>query len=101
MRKSVGGYPCSQSLRTLVRSNNGSEKRHSDPSDYMDVLGSSNLWTTFSNLSVLMNTSIAFPDPSAGVGAAHAFTDQWIVKSAINDANGVIDKVTVFKDGPE
>jgi porin len=72
-----------------------------DPNDYMDVLGYSNPWTTFSNLSILVNTTIALPDSSFGVGAAHAFKDQWIIRGAINDANGVIDDVSVFEDGAE
>ena len=72
-----------------------------DPNDYMDVLGYSNPWTTFSNLSILVNTSIALPDSSMGIGAAHAFKDHWVIRGAINDANGVIDEVDVFKDGAE
>jgi len=72
-----------------------------DPNDYMDVLGYTNPWTTFTNLSILVNTSIALPDSSAGIGVAHAFKDHWIVRGAINDANGVIDEVTAFKDGAE
>jgi len=72
-----------------------------DPNDYMDVLGYSNPWTTFSNLSILVNTSIALPDSSAGIGAAHAFKDHWVIRGAINDANGLIDEVKPFKDGAE
>jgi porin len=72
-----------------------------DPNDYMDVLGYSNPWTTFSNLSILVNTSIALPDSSMGLGAAHAFKDHWVIRGSISDANGVIDDVGVFEDGAE
>ena len=33
-----------------------------DPNDFMDVLGYANPWTTFSNVAVLLNTTIALPD---------------------------------------
>jgi porin len=72
-----------------------------DPNDYMDVLGYSNPWTTFSNLSILVNTSIALPDSGLGIGAAHAFKDHWVIRGSISDANGVIDDVGVFKEGAE
>jgi len=33
-----------------------------DPTDFMDVLGYANPWTTFRNVAVLLNTTIALPD---------------------------------------
>lgn len=72
-----------------------------DPNDYMDVSGHANPWTTFSNLSVLINTSIALPDSSFGLGAGHWIQDQWFVIGAVNDANGVIDDLGIFEDGAE
>jgi porin len=72
-----------------------------DPNDYMDVSGHANPWTTFSNLSVLVNTSIALPDSSAGFGLGHWIRDQWFILGAINDANGVIDEVEFFEHGSE
>lgn len=72
-----------------------------DPNDYMDVIGYANPWTTFSNLSVLVNTSIALPDSSAGIGLGHWIKDQWFILGGINDANGVIDEVDFFEHGSE
>ena len=72
-----------------------------DPNDYMDVSGYANPWTTFSNLSVLVNTSIALPDSSAGIGFGHWIKEQWFVLGGLNDANGVIDEVEFFEGGSE
>jgi porin len=72
-----------------------------DPSDFMDVSGHANPWDTFSNLSVLMNTSIALPDFSAGAGLGHWIGDQVLVLGGANDANGVIDEFEFFEDGSE
>ncbi len=72
-----------------------------DPNDYLDVLGYANPWTTFQNLAILFNTSIALPDASAGIGAGHWFKDQVYVLGTLNDANGVVTDVDFFKDGAE
>jgi len=72
-----------------------------DPNDYMDVLGYANPWTAFSNVAIILNPSIAFPDGSLGVGGGHRFNDQWYVKGSINDANGVITDLKAFKGGAE
>jgi len=48
-----------------------------------------------------VNTGIALPDSSASLGAAYAFADHWVIRGAVNDANGVIDKVGFFDDGAE
>ncbi len=72
-----------------------------DPNDYMDVLGYSNPWTTFQNLAILLNTSIALPDASAGIGAGHWFKDQVYMLGTLNDANGVVTDVDFFENGSE
>lgn len=72
-----------------------------DPNDYLDVLGYSNPWTTFSNLSVLVNTSIALPDASAGIGFGHWLNDQWAIGVTADDANGVLSEVGFFDHGWE
>jgi len=72
-----------------------------DPNDYMGVLGYANPWTAFSNVAILLNPSVAFPDGSLGVGAGHRFSEQWYVKGSINDANGVITDLKAFKGGAE
>jgi len=72
-----------------------------DPNDYLGVLGYANPWTAFSNLAVLLNPSIAFPDAMVGIGGGHRFNEQWYVKGSINDANGVLTELDVFKGGAE
>lgn len=72
-----------------------------DPNDYFDVNGHANPWTTFSNLSVLVNTSIALPDSSAGLGLGLWMTEQWFALGGGNDANGVIDDLGFFEGGSE
>lgn len=72
-----------------------------DPNDFMNVLGYANPWTTFSNLAVLLDTSVALPDWSWGVGAGHLFADRWYVIGSISDANGVATDLDFFKGGAE
>jgi porin len=72
-----------------------------DPNDYMDVLGYANPWSTFSNVTSLMNTSIALPDAMLGIGAGHQLNDQWYIKGSINDANGVVTETKAFQGGAE
>jgi porin len=72
-----------------------------DPNDFMGVLGYANPWTSFSNLSTLLNASVAFPDLSLGIGGGHWVTDQWYVKGSINDANGVVTEIDWFDGGSE
>jgi porin len=72
-----------------------------DPNDFFDVLGYANPWTTFSNLAVLFNTSIALPDASMGIGAGHWFSEQCYGKATLNDANGVVSDIGFFEGGSE
>jgi len=72
-----------------------------DPSDFMDVLGYANPWTTFQNLSILFNTSIALHDSSAGFGMGHYFSDQWFGLVTVNDGNGNVSDVGAFEEGAE
>jgi porin len=63
-----------------------------DPNNFMDVLGCCSPWTTFSNLSHLLNLSLSLPDASWGIGAGSWLgeKEQWYVSGTINDANGTI-----------
>jgi porin len=72
-----------------------------DPSDYMNVAGYANPWTSFQNLMVMLDASIAFPDASYGIGVGHWLTDQWAVGGSINDANGTIPDLGFFEGGSE
>lgn len=69
-----------------------------DPNDYFDVLGYANPWTTFQNLAILFNASIALPDWSTGFGIGQWITNQWYVRGAINDVNGVAAETELFED---
>ena len=72
-----------------------------DPNDFMDVLGYANPWTTFSNVAILLNPSIALPDWSWGVGSGNWLSDQWYVLGSVNDANGTITDESFFSEGSE
>lgn len=61
-----------------------------DPNDFFDVLGYAIPWTTFQNLSILFNSSIALPDNSTGIGAGFWINDQWYATAAANDVNGAV-----------
>lgn len=64
-----------------------------DPNDYFDVLGYANPWTSFQNLSILFNPSIALPDWGFGIGAGHWFEgDQVYLYGSASDANAVVTK---------
>jgi porin len=72
-----------------------------DPNDFMDVLGYANPWTTFSNVAILLNPTIALPDWSWGVGGGSRLNGQWYVLGSINDANGTITNESFFDGGSE
>jgi len=72
-----------------------------DPNDFMDVLGYANPWTTFQNLAILFNTSIALADVGVGAGLGHFLNDQWYALGVLNDANGVVTDIDFYEDGAE
>lgn len=73
-----------------------------DPSDYMNVLGYTNPWTTFSNLAILLDASVQFGDSSWGVAGGSWINDQVYFMLGINDANGTItDNLEFFEGGAE
>ena len=72
-----------------------------DPNDYLDVLGYSNPWTTFQNLYILNNASIALPDWGTGVGIGHRFSNQVYALGHVSDANGVATETKFFEDFSE
>jgi porin len=72
-----------------------------DPNDFMDVLGYANPWTTFSNVAILLNPSIAFPDWSWGIGGGGWLNDQWYALGSVNDANGTVTNEAFFEGGSE
>ena len=70
-----------------------------DPNDYMNILGYSNPWTSFSNLSILFDSSVVYPDSSWGLAGGHWFNDQVYVMGGVNDGNGTLDDGLEFFDG--
>ena len=72
-----------------------------DPNDFLDVLGYANPWTSFQNLAILFNASIALPDWGTGIGVGHWFNDQWYGLASISDANGVATETKLFHDTGE
>jgi len=72
-----------------------------DPNDFMDALGYANPYTTFSNLAVMFNESIALPDWSWGIGAGRWLTDKVYLSGTINDANGTATNEKFFEGGSE
>ena len=70
-----------------------------DPSDYMNALGNSDPWSSFSNIALLLDPSVAFADASWGIGGGHWVTDQFYVQGGINDANGLLTDDLEFFDG--
>lgn len=70
-----------------------------DPNDYMNILGYTNPWVTFSNLAIMLDPSVAFADTSWGAGAGHWLNDQFYVMGGINDANGLLTDDLEFFDG--
>lgn len=72
-----------------------------DPNDFIHVLGYANPWTTFQNINILFDSSIAYPDYGVGAGVGHWFENQYYVKAGFNDANGRIDELEIYNDGAE
>ena len=73
-----------------------------DPNDYQNVLGMVNPWTLFSNLAVNLDSTVALPDSSWGIGGGSWLTDNWYVLGGINDANGLgSDNLEFFDGGAE
>ena len=70
-----------------------------DPSDYMNVLGYTNPWTTFSNLAILLDASVQFGDSSWGVAGGSWINEQTYFMLGINDANGTLTDNLEFFDG--
>ncbi|HIL97293.1 MAG: hypothetical protein ABGY96_06315 [bacterium] len=70
-----------------------------DPNDYMNVLGHVNPWSLFSNLDSNLDTSVALPDSSWGIGVGHWLNDQWYAFAGANDANGFGNDDLEFFDG--
>ena len=69
-----------------------------DPNDYFDVLGYVNPFTTFQNLSILANSSIALADTSTGIGIGHYIKNQFLIQATVNDANSTANDFEFFQN---
>jgi porin len=73
-----------------------------DPSDYMNILGTTNPWALFSNVSTLLDSSVSYGDASWGIAGGSWFDEQWYFTAGLNDANGSIaDNMEFFDGGAE
>ena len=68
---------------------------------FLNILGYANPWTTFQNLNILLDSSVAYPDVGIGAGAGHWFDDSWYGIAGFNDANGKLDETAAFDNGAE
>jgi porin len=87
--------------QALAQGRSGFVAGRIDPTDYIDILGYANQRTTFLNLSILANPSIAFPDQGFGFGAGTMLTDHVFAKGLISDANGSLTEIEFFPGGSE
>jgi len=85
--------------QTLNDGNTGFVIGRMDPNDYQGVLGYVNPWVTFTNIAILLDATVSFPDSSWGVGVGTWLNDQWYVLGGINDANGLATDNLEFLDG--
>lgn len=70
-----------------------------DPSDYMNILGYTNPWVTFTNVAIMLDPSVSFADTSWGVGGGHWLNDQFYLSGGMSDANGALTDNLEFFDG--
>ena len=72
-----------------------------DPLDFVDLSGYSGQWTRFQNASLLINSTIAFPDLGFGAGFGFKPNDQTVVGFTVHDANGDSGSLKWFPSGAE
>ena len=72
-----------------------------DPLDFVDLSGYSGQWTRFQNASLLVNSTIAFPDLGFGAGFGFKPNDQTVLGVTIHDANGDSGSVEWLPNGLE
>ena len=59
-----------------------------DATDFLDVYGLINPWTSFQNLAFLTNPTIATPNQGLGIAASAMLTDNLYAIAGLGDANG-------------
>ena len=59
-----------------------------DATDYLDIYGLINPWTSFQNLAFLTNPTIAAPNQGLGIAASAMLSDHLYLMAGLGDANG-------------
>ena len=72
-----------------------------DSLDFVDISGYSGQWRRFQNGSLLVNSTIPYPDLGLGAGAGFKFGDDWVAGATIHDANGTGSEFKFLVDGAE
>lgn len=72
-----------------------------DPTDFIDVSGYANPFTTFQNLAILLDPSIAFPNTGAGFMVGTWLAGQWTIMGGLYDANGKQQEFSFFRKSSE
>ncbi len=68
-----------------------------DPTDFTDILGVGNQWSSFQNAAVLSNMSIASPDVGCGAGVGFRVNEHWVIATTAHDANGQQTEFNCFE----
>jgi len=68
------------------------------PADFVDIAGYANSFTTFQNLLVLSDPSIAIPDTGIGFLTEINMNSHWFILTGLYDANGSKNKVGFFNE---
>ena len=72
-----------------------------DSLDFVDISGYSGQWLRFQNGSLLVNSTIPYPDLGLGAGAGFKVGDDWWVGATVHDANGAGSEFDLLVDGAE
>lgn len=72
-----------------------------DSLDFIDISGYSGQWHRFQNASLLVNSTIPYPDLGFGAGAGFKIGSDWVVGASIHDANGSAQDFDFLVDGRE
>ena len=70
-----------------------------DPTDFADISGYANQWRTFQNASILVSSSIAYPDAGIGIGMGHKVGEDFVIGATLHDANGSATNIKFFDKG--
>lgn len=72
-----------------------------DSLDFVDISGYSGQWLRFQNGSLLVDSTIPYPDLGLGAGAGFQVGDDLWFGATVHDANGAGSKFEILVDGPE